>query len=588
MNFSEIGLNSNILKAITDLGFENPTPIQEQAIPFVLFEETDLIALAQTGTGKTAAFGLPVIQKINENKTQTQSIILCPTRELCLQITKDLESYSKYLKKLKITAVYGGANIQTQIRSLNSGSQIVVGTPGRVIDLIKRKKLKLKDVEFVILDEADEMLNMGFKEDLDTILAETPEEKQTLLFSATMPKEVLKITKDYMFSPKRIEVASRNEGAKNVEHHYYMVNAKDRYKALRRLCDINPNIYGIVFCRTRRETKDVADKLMQDGYNADAIHGDLSQAQRDHVMNRFRKRNLQILVATDVAARGIDINELTHVINYNLPDDNEVYVHRSGRTGRAGNNGVSIIIAHSREKRKLQSIEKMIKKELTLKKIPGGQEICEVQLMSLIDKIVETDVSPHIEQYLNVIEEKLSHLNKEELLKHFVSAEFNRFLSFYKNAQDLNINTTKDKSNVRRAENGFTRFFINLGKTHKLEPQNLIGLINEYTRNRNHIIGKIDIMKNFSFFEVEKSAEKEILEGFSDSQWNGYQLTVEISKPKNDSGKRRKKDSSSERRRKGFSGNKRKKSSKRSSGVNGKSFKSRFKDNEIVRKGRRR
>lgn len=588
MNFSEIGLNSNILKAITDLGFENPTPIQEKAIPFVLFEETDLIALAQTGTGKTAAFGLPVIQKIDENKTQTQSIILCPTRELCLQITKDLESYSKYLKKLKITAVYGGANIQTQIRSLNSGSQIVVGTPGRVIDLINRKKLKLKDVEFVVLDEADEMLNMGFKEDLDTILAETPEEKQTLLFSATMPKEVLKITKDYMFSPKRIEVASRNEGAKNVEHHYYMVNAKDRYKALRRLCDVNPSIYGIVFCRTRRETKDVADKLMQDGYNADAIHGDLSQAQRDHVMNRFRKRNLQILVATDVAARGIDINELTHVINYNLPDDNEVYVHRSGRTGRAGNKGVSIIIAHSREKRKLQSIEKMIKKELILKKVPGGQEICEVQLMSLIDKIVETDVSPHIEQYLNVIEEKLSHLNKEELLKHFVSAEFNRFLSFYKNAQDLNINTTKDKSNERRAENGFTRFFINLGKTHKLEPQNLIGLINEYTRNRNHIIGKIDIMKNFSFFEVEKSAEKEILEGFSDSQWNGYQLTVEISKPKNDSGKRRKKDSSLKRRRKGFSGNKRKKSSKRSSVVNGKSFKSRFKDSESVRKSRRR
>ena len=588
MNFSEIGLNSNILKAVTDLGFENPTPIQEQAIPFVLFEETDLIALAQTGTGKTAAFGLPVIQKIDKNKTQTQSIILCPTRELCLQITKDLESYSKYLKKLKITAVYGGANIQTQIRSLNSGSQIVVGTPGRVIDLIKRKKLKLKDVEFVVLDEADEMLNMGFKEDLDTILAETPEEKQTLLFSATMPKEVLKITKDYMFSPKRIEVATRNEGAKNVEHHYYMVNAKDRYKALRRLCDINPNIYGIVFCRTRRETKDVADKLMQDGYNADAIHGDLSQAQRDHVMNRFRKRNLQILVATDVAARGIDINELTHVINYNLPDDNEVYVHRSGRTGRAGNKGVSIIIAHSREKRKLQSIEKMIKKELTLKKVPGGQEICEVQLMSLIDKIVETDVSPQIEQYLNVIEEKLSHLNKEELLKHFVSAEFNRFLSFYKNAQDLNINTTKDKNNERRAENGFTRFFINLGKTHKLEPQNLIGLINEYTRNRNHIIGKIDIMKNFSFFEVEKPAEKEILEGFSNSQWNGYQLTVEISKPKNDSGKRRKKDSSSKRRRKGFSGNKRKKSSKRSSVVDGKSFKSRFKDSESVRKGRRR
>ena len=588
MKFSEIGLNDKILKAISDLGFENPTPIQEQSIPYVLNEESDLIALAQTGTGKTAAFGLPVIQKINENKTQTQSIILCPTRELCLQITKDLISYSKYLKKIKITAVYGGANIQTQIRSLNSGSQIVVGTPGRVIDLIKRKKLKLKDVEFVILDEADEMLNMGFKDDLDTILAETPEEKQTLLFSATMPKEVLKITKNYMYSPHQIEVAHRNEGAKNVEHHFYMVNARDRYKALRRLCDVNPNIYGIVFCRTRRETKDVSDKLMQDGYNADAIHGDLSQAQRDHVMHRFRKKNLQILVATDVAARGIDIDELTHVINYNLPDDNEVYVHRSGRTGRAGKKGISIIIAHSREKRKLKLIERMIKKELTQKQVPGGQEICEVQLMSLIDKIVDTDVSPHIEQYLNVIEEKLAHLNKEELLKHFVSIEFNRFLSFYKNAPDLNIKSKKEKNNERIAENGFSRFFINLGKTHKLEPQNLIGLINEYTRNRNHIIGKIDIMKNFSFFEVEKSAEKEILEGFLDSQWNGYQLTVEISKPKNDSGKRRKKITSSERKRKEFSGNKRKEFSRGSSGNKRKSFKSRFDESRNGRRNRRR
>ena len=588
MKFSEIGLNDKILKAISDLGFENPTPIQEQSIPYILNEESDLIALAQTGTGKTAAFGLPVIQKINENKTQTQSIILCPTRELCLQITKDLISYSKYLKKIKITAVYGGANIQTQIRSLNSGSQIVVGTPGRVIDLIKRKKLKLKDVEFVILDEADEMLNMGFKDDLDTILAETPEEKQTLLFSATMPKEVLKITKNYMYSPHQIEVAHRNEGAKNVEHHFYMVNARDRYKALRRLCDVNPNIYGIVFCRTRRETKDVSDKLMQDGYNADAIHGDLSQAQRDHVMHRFRKKNLQILVATDVAARGIDIDELTHVINYNLPDDNEVYVHRSGRTGRAGKKGISIIIAHSREKRKLKLIERMIKKELTQKQVPGGQEICEVQLMSLIDKIVDTDVSPHIEQYLNVIEEKLAHLNKEELLKHFVSTEFNRFLSFYKNAPDLNIKSKKEKNNERIAENGFSRFFINLGKTHRLEPQNLIGLINEYTRNRNHIIGKIDIMKNFSFFEVEKSAEKEILEGFLNSQWNGYQLTVEISKPKNDSGKRRKKITSSERRRKEFIGNKRKEFSRGSSGNIRKSFKSRFDESRNGRRNRRR
>jgi ATP-dependent RNA helicase DeaD len=607
MTFSEIGLNDEILKAITDLGFEEPTPIQQESIPFVLSEETDLIALAQTGTGKTAAFGLPVIQKIDSDKTQTQSIILCPTRELCLQITKDLETYSKYIKKLKITAVYGGANIQTQIRALNSGSQIVVGTPGRVIDLINRKKLKLKDVEFVVLDEADEMLNMGFKDDLDTILAETPEEKQTLLFSATMPKEVMRITKNYMFSPKTIEVARRNEGATDVEHHYYMVNARDRYKALRRICDVNPDIYGIVFCRTRRETKEVSEKLMQDGYNADAIHGELSQQQRDHVMGRFRKKTLQILVATDVAARGIDINELTHVINYNLPDDNEIYIHRSGRTGRAGNKGISIIISHSREKRKLQSIEKMLKRELILQKVPGGDEICAIQLLRLIDKIVKTDVSSQIEKHLPIIEEKLSHLDKEELVKHFVSAEFNRFLSFYKNAPDLNISASKSRDSGRgrdsgksrrgHSDEGFTRFFINLGKTHKCEPQNLIGLVNEYTRNRNLQIGKIDILQGFSFFEVESSAEKDVLEGFADSQWNGYKLTVEVSKPKNDSGKRRGKPSSSERkrnsggysksgggRRSGFSSNRRSEGgggNRRSSGGNsggGKSFKSRFKD----------
>mgnify|MGYP001462935061 CR=1 FL=1 len=594
MTFSEIGLNNNILKAITDLGFETPTPIQQESIPFVLAEETDLIALAQTGTGKTAAFGLPIIQKINDSRNQTQSIILCPTRELCLQITKDLETYSKYMKKLKVTAVYGGANIQTQIRALNSGSQIVVGTPGRVIDLINRKKLKLKDVEFVVLDEADEMLNMGFKDDLDTILAETPEEKQTLLFSATMPKEVMRITKNYMFSPKKIEVARRNEGATDVEHHYYMVNARDRYNALRRICDVNPDIYGIVFCRTRRETKEVSEKLMQDGYNADAIHGELSQQQRDHVMGRFRKKTLQILVATDVAARGIDINELTHVINYNLPDDNEIYIHRSGRTGRAGNKGISIIISHSREKRKLQSIEKMLKRELILKKVPGGDEICAIQLIKLIDKIVKTDVSPQIEKHLPIIEEKLSHLDKEDLVKHFVSAEFNRFLSFYKNAPDLNITTSKGRDSRERgrgrgkdsgknrrghSDEGFTRFFINLGKTHKCEPQNLIGLVNEYTRNRNLQIGKIDILQGFSFFEVESSAEKDVLEGFSDSQWNGYKLTVEISKPKKDGGKRREKSTRSDKRRTGFSGNIRSERTDSKSSGGKKSFKSRFKEN---------
>ena len=561
MTFSEAGLNKNILKAIGDLGFESLTPIQQEAIPYLLENETDLIALAQTGTGKTAAFGLPVLHKIEVDRRLPQTIILCPTRELCLQISKDMESYSKYIKGLKVTPVYGGASIVPQIKSLKSGTQIVVGTPGRVIDLINRKALRLQDIEFVILDEADEMLNMGFKDDLDTILAETPEEKQTLLFSATMPKEVMRISKNYMFSPKTIEVASRNEGAKDVDHHYYMVNARDRYKALRRICDVNPDIYGIVFCRTRRETADVANKLMQDGYNADAIHGELSQAQRDHVMGRFRQRKLQILVATDVAARGIDINELTHVINYNLPDDNEIYVHRSGRTGRAGNKGISIIIAHSREGRKLKAIEKMIKRELTLKKVPNGDEICQIQLMKLVDKVVATDVNHQIDNYLPSIEEKLAHLDKEELIKHFVSAEFNRFLSFYKNAPDLNVsgsskrnrndrNERNDRGRKKRgertghAEAGHTRFFINLGKEKELQAHNLIGLINEYTRNRNIPIGKIDIMRKFSFFEVPTDFETDVLSGLSDANWNGNRVNVEVSqapgtKPSRGGGKRR-------------------------------------------------
>jgi len=548
MTFSETGLNKNIQKAINDLGFETPTPIQKEVIPYLLETENDLIALAQTGTGKTAAFGMPVIHKIEVDRKNPQAIILCPTRELCLQIAKDMESYSKYIKGLKITAVYGGASIQPQIKSLKSGTQIVVGTPGRVIDLINRKSLRLNDIEFVILDEADEMLNMGFKDDLDTILAETPNEKQTLLFSATMPKEVMRISKNYMHNPKTIEVASRNEGAANIEHHYYMVQARDRYKALRRICDVNPDIYGIVFCRTRRETADVADKLMQDGYNADAIHGELSQAQRDNVMGKFRKKKIQLLVATDVAARGIDINELTHVINYNLPDDNEIYVHRSGRTGRAGNKGTSIIIAHSREGRKLKSIEKMIKRDLKLMKVPNGDEICQIQLMKLIDKVVATDVNHQIDKYLPSIEEKLAHLDKEGIIKHFVSTEFNRFLAFYKNAQDLNVSGSKGNDRNERggradrkgkrgdrgertghAESGHTRFFINLGQEKDMQAHNLIGLINECTRNRNIPVGKIDIMRKFSFFEIPSDFETDILSGMVDANWNGNRVNVEVS-----------------------------------------------------------
>jgi ATP-dependent RNA helicase DeaD len=543
MTFSEIELNKNLQKAIADLGFETPTPIQQESIPYLLENETDLIALAQTGTGKTAAFGIPVLHKVEVDRKLPQAIILAPTRELCLQIAKDMDTFAKYIKGLKITPVYGGASIVPQMRSLKSGTQVVVGTPGRVIDLINRKALRLKDIEFVVLDEADEMLNMGFKDDLDTILAETPEEKQTLLFSATMPKEVMRISKNYMHSPKTIEVASRNEGAKNIEHHYYMVQARDRYKALRRICDVNPEIYGIVFCRTRRETADIADKLMQDGYNADAIHGELSQAQRDNVMGKFRKKKIQLLVATDVAARGIDINELTHVINYNLPDDNEIYVHRSGRTGRAGNKGISIIIAHSREGRKLKSIERMIKRDLILKKLPNGDEICQIQLMKLIDKVVATEVNYQIDKYLPSIEKKLEHLDKEGIIKHFVSIEFNRFLAFYKNAQDLNVtgnsrkdkNEREDRGNRKRgertghAEAGHTRFFINLGQEKDLQAHNLIGLINEYTRNRNIPIGKIDIMRKFSFFEVPTDFETDVMSGLIDANWNGNRVNVEIS-----------------------------------------------------------
>ena len=532
MKFSETGLKKELLKSVNNLGFEVPTPIQEQVIPYLLNEQRDLVALAQTGTGKTASFGLPILQKIKIKNIQPQAIILSPTRELCIQITKDIKSYATYLKKINITAVYGGANIQTQIKSLKIGSQIVVGTPGRVIDLIKRKVLKLQSIKYVVLDEADEMLNMGFKDDLDTILSSTPSAKQSLLFSATMPKEVLRISKNYMSNPNKIEVAKRNQGADNVEHFYYMVNARDKYQALRRICDINPEIYGIIFCRTRRETKEIADKLMYDKYNADALHGDLSQAQRDHVMNKFRKRHLQLLVATDVAARGIDINELSHVINYNLPDDNEVYIHRSGRTGRAGNNGISLIIAHSREGRKIKAIEKMINKELILKQVPSGNEICQAQLMKLIEKVVNAEISPEITDYIIEIEKKLKHLKKSDIIKHFVSVEFNRFLSFYKNSTDLNIKEKTNKNRKKgRAEKGYSRFFINLGKLNRLETHNLIGLINEYTKERDIPIGKIDILRKFSFFEIDSQYEDIILEKLANAKWNNYKVSVELSKP---------------------------------------------------------
>ena len=567
--FKELGLRNEVIEAITELGYENPTPIQAESIPQVLSSKTDLIALAQTGTGKTAAFGLPIINQIDVSNTQTQSIILCPTRELCLQISKDLESYSKKIRGLRITAVYGGTSIDPQIRALVKGTHIVVGTPGRVIDLIMRKKLKLQNVEWLVLDEADEMLSMGFKDDLDTILAETPGDKQTLLFSATMPSGINKITKQYMNEPHHIEVAKRNTGNTDVEHEYYMVSARDRYLALKRLADINPDIYGIVFCRTRRETKEVADKLMQDGYNADSLHGDLSQAQRDYVMGRFRKGMLQILVATDVAARGLDVNELTHVINYNLPDDAEVYVHRSGRTGRAGNKGKSITIIHTREMRRIKELERMIGRSFAQQKVPTGEAICEVQLLKLIDNIQKIEVNQdQINPFMPAVMEKLGHMEKEDLIKHFVSAEFNRFLEYYQNARDLNdiksggkdrddrgrrdrdggrSDRGRDRGDRRdrrdRKERGdrvggrsksrgsgeFARFFINAGRSNRLNPQRLMGMINEHPALDGVEIGQIDIQNNFAFFEVDKSMADEVVPAFANQDLDGLKLSVEPS-----------------------------------------------------------
>ncbi len=564
MNFSELGLNESIQKSLTDLNFLKPTPIQLKAIPYLLNSDEDLISLAQTGTGKTAAFGLPIIHNTDIKNKNTQSLILCPTRELCLQITKDLKSFSKYEKDLHVTSIYGGADIRKQIRELKMGSHVVVGTPGRVLDLLNKKKLEIKDINTLVLDEADEMLNMGFKEDIDLILEDTNDNKQILLFSATMPKDVLKISKNYMNKPKRIEVDSKNEGAKDIEHNYYLVsNVRDKYQALRRICDINPNIYGIVFCRTRRESKDISSKLLQDGYNADSLNGDLSQSQRDHVMGRFRKRQIQLLVATDVAARGLDVNDLSHVINYNLPDDNQTYIHRSGRTGRAGKKGISIIIGSTRDKRKISSLEKIINKEIINKEIPKGKDICEVQLMNLIEKIVDSEVNNDIEKFIPSIMEKVSHLNREDLLKQIVSLEFSRFLSFYNKTKDLSSESKGRKNNKEKAEKGYSRFFINLGKKHNLQPQNLIGIINDYTRNKDISIGKIDIMTGFSFFEVPSEHEKEILSSLGKFKWNNFKCGAELSKPRDDDKKEnRKKFKKSDR---GFRGKKRKfKKSKKS------------------------
>lgn len=542
MNFETTGLFPELLKAIGDLGFENMMPIQAEAIPLLLNEECDLIALAQTGTGKTAAFGLPLIQKLDYDNKNIEGIIICPTRELCIQITNDLKKYSKYMKHCPVVPIYGGASMEMQIRELKKGAKIVVATPGRMNDMIQRRKVNLSEVKYVVLDEADEMLNMGFKEDLDAILQQTPQSRRTWLFSATMPKEVEEIAANYQNEPQRIQIGSRNQGSDNVRHFYYLVHAKDRYLALKRIADYYPDIYAIIFCRTKVETQEVADMLIRDGYNADSLHGDLSQAQRDHVMSRFRLKNIQMLVATDVAARGLDVNNLTHVINYNLPDELEQYVHRSGRTGRADKQGISIAILNLKEKYKIKNIERLIKKTFEKAQIPTGKQVCRKQLFNMINKVEQAVVDEdEIGDFLPEIIAKLNWLDREELIKKFVSLEFNRFLDYYKGAPDLNVDEKKavkkdekagKKKSAAKGKGGFTRMYISLGKRDKVVPQRIIALINEAMPNDRVGIGRIDLMDNFSYVEVESGCVEDLMFAMADKFVRGRQIVFEPAEAK--------------------------------------------------------
>ncbi len=563
MTFSELGLRDEVLKSINDLGFEAPTPIQQKAIPHLLQSESDFVGLAQTGTGKTAAFGLPLVNNVNPNIFLPQGLVICPTRELCLQIAKDLENYAKYDKNTSIVAVYGGADIRRQITQLK-GATIIVATPGRLVDLINRKAANLSEVGFVVLDEADEMLNMGFKEDIDLILQKTPETKNVWLFSATMPKEVAQISKNYMTDPLEVSIGHKNQSNENIEHIYYSVKEKDRYAALKRLIDVNPDIFGLVFCRTRHETQSVAEKLGKDGYNAEPLHGDLSQAQRDNVMKRFRDRTLQLLVATDVAARGIDVDDITHVINYQLPDDIENYTHRSGRTARAGKKGQSLVLINTRENFKIRAIEKQIRTDFGVGVIPSSEEICGVQLTSLISKIKETEVmEKDIEKFIPQIMNDFADLSKEEVIKKFISVEFNRFIEYYERAGDLNAASEKrgersergersdrgrgersergdrfgsDRGERRerpaRNEEGKTRFFVSLGKRDGLNPGGLLRVICDEAGLTSSNIGKIDVLPSFSFFEADDQHADNIISKVNGANYEGNTISIEITKKK--------------------------------------------------------
>lgn len=538
--FKEMGLSPELLQAIEELGFTTPMPVQEEAIPELLNNDRDLVALAQTGTGKTAAFGLPIIQQLNPNNS-TEALILSPTRELCVQIGNDLKKYSKYIPNCSVVTVYGGASIEKQKEELRKGAKIVVATPGRLLDLIRRRYVKLDHVATVVLDESDEMLDMGFKDDLDQIIAETPATKRTLLFSATMAKEVEAIAKQYMTDPFQITVGSRNAGSANVSHQYYIVNPKNRYAALKRIVDFYPKIYAIIFCKTKAETQEVASALMQDGYNADALHGDLSQAQRDYAMQRFRVRNLQLLVATDVAARGLDVNDLTHVINYNLPSEPEQYTHRSGRTGRANKKGISISIITPKEMSRIKRLEQTIKQGFEYCLIPSGKEICEKQLFSTVDKMEKIEVNyEEIEEFLPVIQKKLEWMDKDELIRRFVSVEFNHFLNYYRQSQNINVDPTKalkesESSSRRNMEMG--RLSMNIGYRDRVVPQRLIALINEQTGNRKIKIGRIDITEHETFIDVDSQYAQEIANSFENVVYKGVALVVKVSKRKERDGR---------------------------------------------------
>lgn len=544
MNFEDLELKDELLQAVNELGYTTPTPIQTDAIPEIIGGERDLIGLAPTGTGKTAAFGLPMIQLIDFDLKQTQGLILCPTRELCAQITGDLKKLSKYVKGAKIIAIAGGASMENQIREIKKGVQIIVATPGRLLDLINRKVVKLTGVSYLVLDEADEMLNMGFKEDLDAILESTPKDKRVWLFSATMPDEVARITRQYMDDPVTITVGGKNKSAINIEHLNYIIHEKDRYQALKRILDFSPDIYGLIFCRTRMETQEIAEKLIKDNYDADALHGDLSQAARDHVMNRFRNRTLQILVATDVAARGLDVKEITHVINYRLPDEPQIYTHRSGRTARAGKSGKSIVITNVKEKFKVTQIEKSSGIKFTYAKVPGGYEVCEKQLYSMINRMVEVDVDyEEIAPFLPPVFETLEGLSKEELIQRFVSLEFNRFLEYYRDAQDINaplgrtrdaergkIRTGKEQGNLTPGKS--KRLFINAGALDDLTKKSLVKSLCSLAEIPSQKIGAIDIMREFSFFEVDSSVADKVLKSMKGAEIDGREINVEYAEKK--------------------------------------------------------